>query len=296
MNIIFIGCVQSSLVLLNELLVNGFNVVGIVTKKSSDFNSDFRDLLPICKIYNIDIHYTKTGNDKDTYRFIKDRDPDLIYCFGWSHILSKDILEIPNLASVGFHPAKLPMNKGRHPLIWALVLGLKSTASTFFIMEEIVDNGYIISQVEIDIKFEDDAQSLYDKVLSVAKKQVLDITDGFIKNNIKYLNTELMKDNVWRKRKKDDGKIDFRMSAESIYNLIRGLTKPYVGAHFEYNGKEYKVWKSNVIYDLDKVYENIEPGKIIEVYSDTSFLVKTGENLIKIIESDEIILNEGEYI
>lgn len=296
MNIIFIGCVQSSLVLLNELLVNGFNVVGIVTKKNSDFNSDFRDLLPICKIYNIDIHYTKTGNDKDTYRFIKDRDPDLIYCFGWSHILSKDILEIPNLASVGFHPAKLPMNKGRHPLIWALVLGLKSTASTFFIMEEIVDNGYIISQVEIDIKFEDDAQSLYDKVLSVAKKQVLDITDGFIKNNIKYLNTELMKDNVWRKRKKDDGKIDFRMSAESIYNLIRGLTKPYVGAHFEYNGKEYKVWKSNVIYDLDKVYENIEPGKIIEVYSDTSFLVKTGENLIKIIESDEIILNEGEYI
>lgn len=296
MNIIFIGCVQSSLVLLNELLVNGFNVVGIVTKKNSDFNSDFRDLLPICKIYNIDIHYTKTGNDKDTYRFIKDRDPDLIYCFGWSHILSKDILEIPNLASVGFHPAKLPMNKGRHPLIWALVLGLKSTASTFFIMEEIVDNGYIISQVEIDIKFEDDAQSLYDKVLSVAKKQVLDITDGFIKNNIKYLNTELMKDNVWRKRKKDDGKIDFRMSAESIYNLIRGLTKPYAGAHFEYNGKEYKVWKSNVIYDLDKVYENIEPGKIIEVYSDTSFLVKTGENLIKIIESDEIILNEGEYI
>lgn len=296
MNIIFIGCVQSSLVLLNELLVNGFNVVGIVTKKNSDFNSDFRDLLPICKIYNIDIHYTKTGNDKDTYRFINDRDPDLIYCFGWSHILSKDILEIPNLASVGFHPAKLPMNKGRHPLIWALVLGLKSTASTFFIMEEIVDNGYIISQVEIDIRFEDDAQSLYDKVLSVAKKQVLDITDGFIKNNIKYLNTELMKDNVWRKRKKDDGKIDFRMSAESIYNLIRGLTKPYVGAHFEYNGKEYKVWKSNVIYDLDKVYENIEPGKIIEVYSDTSFLVKTGENLIKIIESDEIILNEGEYI
>lgn len=296
MNIIFIGCVQSSLVLLNELLVNGFNVVGVVTKKNSDFNSDFRDLLPICKIYNIDIHYTKTGNDKDTYRFIKDRDPDLIYCFGWSHILSKDILEIPNLASVGFHPAKLPMNKGRHPLIWALVLGLKSTASTFFIMEEIVDNGYIISQVEIDIKFEDDAQSLYDKVLSVAKKQVLDITDGFIKNNIKYLNTELIKDNVWRKRKKDDGKIDFRMSAESIYNLIRGLTKPYAGAHFEYNGKEYKVWKSNVIYDLDKVYENIEPGKIIEVYSDTSFLVKTGENLIKIIESDEIILNEGEYI
>lgn len=296
MRIIFIGCVRSSLVLLNELLENGFNIVGVVTKKSSNFNADFVDILPTCNKYNINIHYTETGNDKDTYKFIKDREPDLIYCFGWSHILGKDILEIPNIASVGFHPAKLPMNKGRHPLIWALVLGLSSTASTFFIMDEIADNGDIVSQVDIEIEFEDDAQSLYDRVLYIAKTQILELTELFITNNVKPLNINLSNGNVWRKRKKDDGKIDFRMSAINIYNLIRGLTIPYVGAHFEYNGKEYKVWRSKVIYDDDRFYENIEPGKIIEVYSDISFLVKTGEHLIKIIESEKIILSEGEYI
>jgi len=41
-------------------------------------------------------------------------------------------LGIAPLGVVGFHPAALPANRGRHPLIWALFLGLKKTASTFF--------------------------------------------------------------------------------------------------------------------------------------------------------------------
>ncbi|WP_408641721.1 DUF4422 domain-containing protein [Sporofaciens musculi] len=49
--------------------------------------------------------------------------------------------------------------------------------------------------------------------------------------------------NSWRKRGKTDGKIDWRMSVRAIYNLVRALAKPYVGAHFEYQGLEYKVWK-----------------------------------------------------
>ena len=47
---------------------------------------------------------------------------------------------------MGYHPAELPYNRGRHPIIWALALGLKSTASTFFYMKEGADDGDIISQ------------------------------------------------------------------------------------------------------------------------------------------------------
>ena len=34
---------------------------------------------------------------------------------------------MPALGVIGYHPAELPKNRGRHPLIWALVLGLKKT-------------------------------------------------------------------------------------------------------------------------------------------------------------------------
>ena len=54
------------------------------------------------------------------------------------------------------------------------------------------------------------------------------------------------KANYWR-RGEIDGKIDWRMSSKNIYNLIRSLSKPYVGAHFEYENKKIKVWNSEMI-------------------------------------------------
>ena len=102
MRVLFIGCVKSSYVLMDELLKNNINIVGVVTKKISRLNSDFADLSPLCNEYNVDIHYTKDARDEETYKFIKNKKPDLIYCFGWSHILSIEIINIPSTLASAF--------------------------------------------------------------------------------------------------------------------------------------------------------------------------------------------------
>jgi len=70
----------------------------------------------------------------------------------------KNLLKIPKIGIIGFHPAELLHNTGK-----------------------------IISQYEINIDYNDDATSLYDKVLSVAKKQVLNFTKQFEEGNIQYV-------------------------------------------------------------------------------------------------------------
>ena len=62
---------------------------------------------------------------------------------------------------LGYHPTKLPANRGRHPLIWSLVLGLKQSASTFFFLDQDADSGDIISQKDFEILNTDDALALY---------------------------------------------------------------------------------------------------------------------------------------
>lgn len=269
------------------------NIIAVITKRNSSFNSDFYDLNNICIKKNIKCFYTNDVNNFDTISFIRDNRPDLIYCFGWSQLIKKELLNIPKIATVGFHPAKLPSNRGRHPLIWALVLGLKKTASTFFIMDEGADSGDIISQEDIDIEYEDNARTLYDKVMNIAKRQVIDITNRFETNNLVKIRQSNKKYNVWRKRNKIDGQIDWRMSSCSIYNLVRALYKPYVGAHFVYKGKEYKVWKCRII-DGSK-YKNIEYGKVIK-NDKGRIIVKTSDDLIQIVEGDKIKVKEGEYL
>ena len=83
--------------------------------------------------------------------------------------------------------------------------------------------------------------------------------------------------NVWRKRGKRDGEIDWRMSSRAIYNLVRALTKPYVGAHFVYQDQEIKVWKVREI--ITKEYDYIEPGKVLSVTGQMGYRIKAGDNL-----------------
>ena len=295
MNVLFVGCVQSSKIILERLLEEDIvNIVGVITKENSRVNSDFYDLANICREKKIDYKYVNNINDKTSVEYIIDKNPDIIYCFGWSQIIKEEILQIPNGGVIGFHPAELPMNRGRHPIIWALALGLERTASTFFKMDIGADSGDIVSKKIINIDYKDNAEILYNKIMDVAKEQVIEFTKEIIEGKKVYIPQDELKANYWRKRGKSDGQIDWRMDSKTIYNLVRALYKPYPGAHFVHNDRDIKVWEVEEINNNES--KNIEAGKVIEVYSDNSFLVKVSNGLIKVIQCDDIKLTEGDYL
>ncbi len=297
--ILFIGTVVFSHQFLNKLVELDAEIVGVITKKASPFNSDFADLIPICRKHNIPYlleshnRFTRQGN----LDWIKISNPDIIFCFGWSWLLEEAVLDIAPV--VGFHPAELPMNRGRHPLIWALALDLHKTASTFFFMDKGADSGDILSQAEVPIFRMDDASSLYWRVTDTALKQIEDFLPKLENGTYSRSQQDHSLANYWRKRTASDGKIDFRMSSRSIYNLVRALSTPYVGAHVVYKGNEIKIWKvTETLYKHERAFleRNIEPGKILEVQLD-SVLVKCGKNAIWLIGHEFTKLPSiGEYL
>ena len=294
MRVFLIGCVKSSEIFLKRLIEMDADVAGVITKSESKFNSDFVDLGEICRNHKIDYLYVHNINDREAKDYIKEKDVDLILCLGWSQLLDEEVLALPRLGCVGFHPAQLPFNRGRHPLIWALALGLEQTASTLFLMDATADTGKIISQKVIEIAYSDDAESLYHKVMDAAVDQLTEVMHDFENHTLNVIEQSAGEGNAWRKRGKEDGRIDWRMSSKSVYNLVRALTKPYVGAHFLHEDREYKVWK--VQERFEKGYENIEPGKVVRVISDNNFWVKAGDNLIEVMECDSIKLKNSEYL
>ena len=194
---------------------------------------------------------------------------------------------------IGFHPASLPLNRGRHPIIWALALGLKKTSSTFFFMDEGADSGDILSQKDIKIEYIDNARILYDKIIETAMYQIEIFTKELIQNKYQKLVQNHDISNTWRKRGQNDGLIDFRMNSTSIYNLVRALSKPYIGAHIEFNNKNISIWKVEEVVNHNR---NIESGKVLENKNNT-ILVKCYDGAIRILEHDfDILPNVGEYL
>tara|TARA_Y100000590_G_scaffold470373_1_gene664251 strand:+ start:3945 stop:4826 length:882 start_codon:yes stop_codon:yes gene_type:complete len=293
MKILFIGTVELSKNALQKLIDLNAHLVGVCTSEKSVFNADHFDLTPLCIKNNIPVINVKDINSKKSIHWIRSKEPDIIFCFGWSYLLKKELLNIPPMGILGFHPAELPKNRGRHPLIWALILGLKQTASTFYFMDDSADGGDILSQHEIPILDSDNAKNLYQKMISVSLKQIEFFLPDLVSGNFVRTPQDNSKASYWRKRSFDDGKIDWRMTASSINNLVRGLSKPYVGCHFEFDDQIIKVWESKIVLNNNK---NIEPGKVISI-DKKGIIVKAGKDSIRLIKIEpEITIPLGRYL
>ncbi|MCS1383978.1 formyl transferase [Lysinibacillus sphaericus] len=295
MKILFIGCVKSSERFLQAIYhKTTAELIGVVTKIESKYNADHVALDDFCDKKNID--WLNYENNEQLLNWVKQKNPDIIYCFGWSYLLPKEIYSLPPLGAIGYHPTLLPKNRGRHPIIWTLVLGLKETGSTFFYLTDIPDAGDILSQKRIVLEDSEDANSLYEKLLTVGEQQVVDMTNNIMSQTITPITQDEQQATYWRKRSKIDGEIDWRMNAKTILQLIKALTKPYVGAHFQYNNMDITIWRAKVLESHDM--DNIEPGKIVNVnVNDNSFMVKTADKLLQILEYEgDFIPKEGEYL
>lgn len=281
MRIAFIGCVEFSERALSMVYDLGeVEVVGVITKTQSKFNSDFRDLSPIAEARGTPVFFADKAKPGEMVEFLKKTGPTVIYCFGWSHLLDLEILILPPLGVVGFHPACLPQNRGRHPLVWALSLGLSQTASTFFFMDQGADSGDILSQRLIPIFDSDTAADLYSRVTEVALAQIAEFTPRLRSGDFERIVQDNSQANSWRKRNERDGEIDWRMSCRSIYNLTRALSRPYIGAHIIFNGKIVRIWRVQIVGET--IAGNIEPGKVLNTHNN-EIVVKCADGGIRIV-------------
>lgn len=292
MKIVFFGAVKFSGAVLQHLLRRGDLVVGVCSGPASFGNADFLDLEPIALAAGIPVRKIDDANHPATLAWVKTLQPDVIFCFGWSRLIRRPLLDLAPLGVIGFHPSLLPANRGRHPLIWALVRGLTETGSTFFFMDEGVDSGDILSQTRIPISKAETAGTLYEKIVKTALAQI----DSWIPALAAGVHTRRPQaaalGNLWRKRTERDGEIDWRMTDEGIYNLVRALSRPYQGARFRVEDKPFILWQA----EPANAPENLEPGKVLSI-GQGGALIKAGRGAIRLLETEPpVILREGQYL
>ncbi|NVJ91170.1 MAG: formyl transferase [Methylocystaceae bacterium] len=273
-----IGSVAFSRHLLSTLIKTDVDLCGVICKPKSNFNTDFAPLGDLARNANIPYLQVMTLRDASAIEWIKAKKPDIIFCIGWSEILDSNILAIPPQGVIGYHPTLLPRNRGRHPIIWALALGLKKTGSTFFLMDEGADSGPILSQERILISEDMNAQSLYFEITQTAARQIRELIEQFNTNTISAQPQDHSQATYWRKRKASDGKIDWRMHSTSIRNLVRALSHPYPGADSDGPTGCFKIWDLEINKDSSP---DIEPGHVLFV-DKNQFKVKTGDGSVTV--------------
>lgn len=295
LKIVLIGCVRFSRSMFDVLAtLDHVELRGVVTRRENTINSDHANLSDVTRAAQIPVFDAKGQDQAAMARWIAERDADVIFCLGWSFLLKQSVLEAAPRGVIGYHPALLPRNRGRHPIIWALALGLKETGSTFFQMDTRTDSGPILSQQRVAITDNDDAASLYMKLETVAAGQIRDLTLSLRGNSVAPVTQQEAQATHWRKRGKSDGRIDWRMDATAIHNLVRALASPYPRAHFEFHGGDVHVWKSRI---GEPGARDVEPGFVLGCAAGVPH-VQCGGGTTIFLEAHDLTVNlsAGDYL
>ena len=145
------------------------------------------------------------------------------------------------------HGSLLPKYRGRAPINWVLVKGEKETGATLHYMVAKADAGDIVGQKVVPIEDEDTALTLTKKVTAAACEIIKEVYPLIETKQLKPRKQDMSVSTYFGRRTPADGLINWHDNAQTIYNLIRAVTKPFPGAFFEEGGKKIIIWRAKVL-------------------------------------------------
>ena len=250
MKIIFMGTPYFSIPSLKSLLESKHEVVAVVTTPDKERGRgqkiSFTPVKEFALKNNLPVlQPEKLKNNSQFVEELKKFDADL-YVIVAFRILPVEVFSVPPKGSFNLHASLLPKYRGAAPIQWALINGETETGLTTFKLAEKVDTGNIYLKEKIEIKPDDNFESLHDRLSEIGSKVVLQTVEMIDSGNYKLKNQDDSLATPAPKITKEICKIDWNKPAREIHNLIRGLS-PIPGAYFEFKDKIIKVYQSEVI-------------------------------------------------
>ena len=212
-------------------------------------------------------------NNKNEYEYLKELNADIAIVVAYGQIIPKEILTLTKKGFINIHASLLPKWRGAAPIQRSIMNLDKQTGISIMKINEKLDTGPVCNSYKLDIKDNDNAEIISERLSVLAAEKILDNIDDILENKLEF-KEQLHKGATYaNKIEKSEGKIDWNNSAESIVGKINGLY-PSPGAWFIYNGERYKVLKAEIANGVGKV------GAI----SDNYLEVCCNDKSIKILE------------
>lgn len=256
--IVYMGTPEFAVAPLDELIRQGYHVVGVVTVADKASGRGLKVNESAVKKYAVEhgipVLQPISLKDPEFIGALNAWKPDLFVVVAF-RMLPKVVWEIPRLGTFNLHAALLPQYRGAAPINWAVINGEHMSGVTTFMIDDGMDTGHIIFREQCRITDTDTAGTLHDKLMDLGAKVVVQTVEAIIEGNVelRLQKSFIQGDEVLKpapKLTKELCKIDWNRRTKDVYNLIRGLS-PYPGAFMdiEKDGKTSQI----KIYESEKL-------------------------------------------
>ncbi|MFB3883741.1 MAG: methionyl-tRNA formyltransferase [Thermodesulfobacteriota bacterium] len=176
----------------------------------------------------------------DTYWKLK---PDLVILAFVTDIIPPDLLEIPSIGTICYHPSLLPRHRGASAINWAIMMGDVQTGLTIFWVDQGIDTGPILLQKEVEIGPHETTGSLYFNTLfPMGVRAVVEAVELINKGKAPRIPQDDSKATYEPPCDDRVARLDFERSVKDAYNFIRGCD-PQPGAYTFFRGKKVRFYE-----------------------------------------------------
>lgn len=279
MRIVFIGTGEVGVPTLRALQQSEHELVAVVTQPDKPVGRAQKITAPPVKaaLAGTEMSILQPARIKDPQSIeqIRTIAPDVIVVVAYGQILSRAILEIPEIACLNLHASLLPRWRGAAPIQAALAAGDRETGITVMYMDEGLDTGDILLHRKIDILPTDSGGSLHNRLAETAPEALLESLRLLASGSAPRLPQDKSSATYAPKLNRESGRINWNEPAEVIERKIRAYN-PWPGAFTEFKNRKLKIFSARIV-DLRS-----KPGEIL--HRDKELVIAAPDRALSLIE------------
>ena len=266
LKVVFMGTPDFAVPIL-ERLIEETNVLLVVTQpdkvRGRNNKVSFSPVKELAVKNNIEVFQPE--KIKEDYKIIIDKNPDIIITAAYGQIIPEELLFFSKYKAINVHASLLPKYRGGAPINRAIENGEKYLGITIMYMDKLMDNGDMISQRKIELKEEDNFDTMNEKLSILGRDLLMDTLPSVLSGTNEREKQKEEDVTIIKLLKKEELLIDFNKDAISVYNKIRSLDS-VPGAYSFLNNKKYKLFDVRVGSEkLDDVSKIIDIKDYLEI-------------------------------
>ncbi len=248
LRIAFAGTPEFAATALAALLQAGHQVVVVYTQPDRPAGRGHK-LMPspvksLAFDRNLPIAQPRNFKTQESLEKLREWQPDIMIVAAYGIILPQSALDIPRLGCLNIHASLLPRWRGAAPIQRAIQAGDSETGITIMQMEAGLDTGPMLLKRAIPIQENESAGSLHDRLAVLGGQAIVEALA-----ELTSLVPEIQDESracYAKKLGKQEGAIDWRLSAQEIHRTLRAFT-PWPGTYSFNQGEQVKILQAQVV-------------------------------------------------
>ena len=241
MDLIFLGTPTFAVPTLDRIVAAGHQVAAVFTQpdrpKGRGGKLSASPVKEAAVRLGLPVHQPERIRHPEIVEQLRQMKPEAMVVVGYGQIIPQSIIDIAPLGIINVHASLLPELRGAAPIQWAIVRGYPTTGVTTMRIDAGLDTGDMLEHWETAVGPDETSPELSLRLAQAGADLLVTTLAGLSAAQIQPKPQDSAKATYAPIIEKEDGRIDWSLSAQQIHNLIRGF-QPWPGAQTSFRDRK----------------------------------------------------------